>query len=54
LASIKDAAAKTLEAEAQEEVNEEKAKDSALTLTNIALRTMENMALAGGTAAKIA
>lgn len=54
LASIEDAAAKTLEAEAQEEVNEEKAKDSALTLTNIALRTMENMALAGGTAAKIA
>jgi hypothetical protein len=51
---IQLAAAKALESEAQEESNEEKAKDAGLTLTNIALRKMETMATSGGIAAKIA
>lgn len=52
--SIKAAAGKALEAEAEEEVNEEKLKGTGLSLGYIAMKKMEQMANAGGTAAKIA
>jgi hypothetical protein len=49
LASIINTASKTMNKKATKELNVEEAKSSALTLSNIALRTMENMSLAGGT-----
>lgn len=52
--SIKAAAGKALEAEAEEELNEEKLKGTGLSLGYIAMKKMEQMANAGGTAAKIA
>lgn len=52
--SIKSAAATALEAEAEEELNEEKLKGTGLSLGYIAMKKMEQMASAGGTAAKIA
>ena len=52
--SIKAAAGKALEAEAEEEINEEKLKGNALSLGYIAMKKMEQMANAGGMSAKIA